>query len=193
MEGGDDRRARLEFPKHFSGAIVEGDQVALRIAGEDQSYGGREQSCGRSSDHVEAPLGLSGGGIDGQDRACPMRARRAFDVAGLIPLAGREVLLALVEQVAVFTRAEIVEASPRAVGCGLPVMAAAQARTSELAFFGWLLTGDQNRASVRTDSIRPSHLRIGSGFDDLAIGAVERVEKAVAIGLNESLHFASVN
>src|SRR5260370_26620095 len=72
-------------------------------------------------------------------------------------------------------------------------MAAAQARTSELALIGWFLTSDQNRASIRSDSIRPGHFRIGLGLENLAVGAVERVEKSVSICLDQSLHLAAID
>jgi len=72
-------------------------------------------------------------------------------------------------------------------------MAAAQAGASELTLIGRLLTCDHDRASIRTDSIRPGHLRISSRFQDLAIRAIERIEKAISIGLDESLDLAAID
>src|SRR4029077_13770469 len=93
----------------------------------------------------------------------------------------------------IFARAEIVKARVRTVGSGRPVVAAAQTRTSELALFSGLLASDQNRTPVRADSIRPGHLCVSPGLQHLPVGATERIKEAVTIGLDERLHFATVN
>src|SRR5439155_18638298 len=115
----------------------------------------------------------------------------AFDRARLIPFARRELLFGFVEQLTVLARAEIVEARELAVGRCLPVMAPTQPRTREIALFGWFSTRNQNRTPVFADSVSPRHLRVRLGGQYLSARPVERIKKAVSIGLDQSLDLAA--
>src|SRR5271166_3067588 len=155
---GDDSPARLKFPEHFAAARVEGDQIALRVAGKHQPTGGRQQSSARRADHVKLPNSIAGFWIERQNAS--RAGSGPVHGARLIPLALHEFLLGEEKRHAVFRRAEVVEASLRAVSRGLPVVAAAHAGTGKVTLFCRILTGDQDRPAIGPDTVGPGNFGV---------------------------------
>src|SRR5690349_24963069 len=96
----------------------------------------------------------------------------------------------LVVQVATIGRVEVEKLRPRAIRGRGPVMTAAHARTRLRAFLARFLARDHNRAAVSGDTSGPVDLRVGTGVEQLAVSAVDRIEKPVAVRLHHSLHLA---
>ena len=48
------------------------------------------------------------------------------------------------------------------------------------------MTRDQNRTAIRTDAIRPGDFRVGLRVKQFAVGSIQRIEEAVAVGLDQN-------
>src|SRR5579872_2610033 len=147
------RTAHLKSPQYLARPRIERDQVPFRVAAKHEPTRRRKQSPARRADRCELPDRIAALRVQRQNPSASRTA--AIYRARLVPLSLYEILLRLVERHAPFRRGEIVESGLRTVRCRLPVVAAAHPRTSHVPFLGRLLTGDQDRTTVRRDAVRP--------------------------------------
>ena len=165
----------------------------MAVRAENQPPGGGEHPGCRPRDHIEVPAGCAGLRIHRQNAAPSMLLRDRADRAGLIPLAVRMILLGLVKQVAAFRTGKIQQPGPGAIGLRLPVVSAAHAGAGPGPVFAGFVISDQVRASLRIEAVGPTDLGVGAGMQEFAAGPVQRVEEAVAVGLDQRLNLAPVD
>src|SRR5260370_3094676 len=112
--------------------------------------------------------------------------------AGLIPLPLHELLRGFVEKHAALTRGDVVKPRLRTIRRRLPIVPTAHSRTCPVAFFSRVLTGYQDGTAVRRNAVGPGDLGVSFGLQELAISAIEQIEKAVPVGLNQRLHRTAI-
>ena len=82
---------------------------------------------------------------------------------------------------------EVIQPGLGTVRGGVPVVPAAHARTGQRALVCGLVPGDQDRTAGGSHAIGPVDLGVSAGEEELAAGAVQSVEVAVAVGMHQHL------
>ena len=184
-----DAGAGLVAPHLLAGLGVETEEVAAGVARDDQAAGGAEHTGEHRHRIPVRPLRLAGAHVDGRQVAVGL----AFRGIGRDRLAAEEGNPldedddALAEHHAALDRRHVGETGFRAVGAGVGgVVAAGEAGADALSrLLGRFHRGVDDRAAVLVQRRPVQLVDVLAGMQEAAVAAVEHVEVAVAIRLNE--------
>src|SRR6266851_7670260 len=184
----------LEVPQRLARLSVERDEVAFRVAREYYPAGGRERSCPRGRGMTELPLHLSGRRID-RAQGTPIRFGfiRGEICAAVVSVPRFVRLRGGAEDVALLTRGHVEQSSLWIVRRRHPVGGADGSGTHGVAFergFGSLI---RDWAPLRVLAVAPGDLAVRIRREQFAVGAIDDVKEAVAIGLRDEMLAAGVD
>src|SRR5262245_12138128 len=85
------------------------------------------------------------------------------------------------ERVALLVAEEVVETGSRAVRGRVPIGPTGAARTDTIALRRWIGVWQNDRPAIGVDLLRPGDLRVRPSEQESTVGAIEDIEKAVAV------------
>src|SRR5579871_1513075 len=176
------------MPKRFARGCVESNKIAFGVTGEHEAARSRKNAGPGRGRVLEAPPDLSGGGIDRLQETAIRFGFFRGKISAAVKCVARLVGLGRGrEDVALVARGHVEERSLRIVSRRHEVGSTKRAGANGVARERGrrIFAGDGTSGGVF--GIAPGLLAVGVGGNQLSIGAVEDVEKSVAVGLRNEM------